>query len=83
MANIHMLAKIEQIVFKIIRCSQWPALVLVEKIGGLSSLLSSRYKLLHILLILGACLCNPFTIFRFFISAGAEFHFMATLTETV
>ena len=36
-----MLAKIEQKVFKIIRCSQWPALVLVEKIGGLSSLLSS------------------------------------------
>ena len=53
-----MLAKIEQKVFKIIRCSQWPALVLVEKIGGLSSLLSSLYKLLHILLILGACLCN-------------------------
>ena len=64
MANIHMLAKIEQKVFKIIRCSQWPALVLVEKIGGLSSLLSSRYKLLHILLILAACVIHlPFLDF--------------------
>ena len=59
-----MLAKIEQKVFKIIRCSQWPALVLVEKIGGLSSLLSSRYKLLHILLILAACVIHlPFLDF--------------------
>ena len=83
MANIHMLAKIEQKVFKIIRCSQWPALVLVEKIGGLSSLLSSRYKLLHILLILGACLCNPFTIFRFFYLSWCRISFYGYSTETV
>ena len=36
----------------------------MEKIGGLSSLLSSRYKLLHILLILAACVIHlPFLDF--------------------
>ena len=45
MANIHMLAKIEQKVFKIIRCSQWPALVLVEKIGGLSIVIVAIFSL--------------------------------------